>query len=523
MQKSSPLIVLTGPSTEMSDYQGDYIMPFAAGFSKPWFMPRFYLKKNFFKPVPSNSLEVALAPLGLRKLEADLVKAGFKREDVMIVYPDDLKKAVGPETKVIGISSKDPLGLGYVSLTYSSVLDLGQPINKLEFQRLMKDASWSKQKYGTKIVVGGAGSWQLLRPEANGLFDVDTVFRGEGDVSAPDIFRELVKGQDPPQIVDGKQASASDIPLIIKPSIYGAVEISRGCGRGCAFCSPTMQRRKFIPIETIMREVELNVSNGSHDVLLVTEDIFMYGCSSPNYTPNSEAVDGLFKALTAHEGVKSIQVTHANLAAVSADKALATRVGEVLRQRSKHWLASKQVAAVEVGIETGSPELFKRHMAGKCKPFAPEEWPKIVLSSLSFMEDLDWVALATILLGLPEETDEDAKQTVELIENIESLGLRTFLVPLVFVPLGTCGLKDATLNSFNDLTETQVEVFASAWEHNIKVWGPDFFKSPQYESFWGKLGFRAAVSLLYNLKYKRSEKWRRAIADRTVKALEQVV
>lgn len=88
---------------------------------------QFYLKKNFFKPVPSNSLEVALAPLGLRKLEAGLVKAGFKREDVVVVHPDDLKKAVGPETKVIGISSKDPLGLGYVSLTYSSVLNLGSP------------------------------------------------------------------------------------------------------------------------------------------------------------------------------------------------------------------------------------------------------------------------------------------------------------------------------------------------------------------------------------------------------------
>jgi radical SAM superfamily enzyme YgiQ (UPF0313 family) len=523
MQKSSPLIVLTGPSTEMSDYQGDYVMPFAAGFSKPWFMPRFYLKKNFFKPVPSSGLEVALAPLGLRKLEAGLIKAGFEREDVVVAYPDDLKKAVGPETKVIGISAKDPLGLGYVSLTYSSVLDLGEPINKLEFKRLMKDAKWGKRKHGAKIVVGGAGSWQLLRPEANGLFDVDCVFTGEGDVSAPDVFWRLAQGQDPPQVVNGKQASASDIPIIIKPSIYGAVEISRGCGRGCAFCSPTMQKRRFIPVETIMREVELNVSNGSHDVLLVTEDIFMYGCASSNYTPNSDAVDGLFKALTAHEGVKSIQVTHANLAAVSADKALATRVGGVLRERSKHWLMGKQVAAVEVGIETGSPRLFKRHMAGKCKPFAPDEWPKIVLSSLSFMEDQDWVALATILLGLPEETDGDAKQTLELIENIESLGLRTFLVPLIFVPLGTCGLRDAALKSFNDFTEAQIEAFASAWEHNIKVWGTDFFKSPPYTSYWSMVGFKTAASLLYNLKYKRSEKWRRTIADKTFKALEQVV
>jgi hypothetical protein len=92
----------------------------------------------------------------------------------------------------------------------------------------------------------------------------------------------------------------------------------------------------------------------------------------------------------------------------------------------------------------------------------------------------------------------------------------------MFVPLGTCGLREAALNTFDDLTETQIEVFTSAWEHNIKVWGPDFFSSPPYSSYWGKLGFKAMKSLLYNLKY-RSDKKRKTIAKRVIKALEQVV
>ena len=79
------------------------------------------------------------------------------------------------------------------------------------------------------------------------------------------------------------------------------------------------------------------------------------------------------------------------------------------------------------------------------------------------------------------------------------------------------------MNSFSDLTGTQVEVFASAWEHNIKIWGPDFFGSPPYNSYLGRLGFRAAKSLLHNLKYRRSDKWRKIMAERTVRALEQVV
>jgi len=521
--KSSPLIVLTSPSTEMSEYNGNHVIPFAAGFSKPWFLPRFFLKKTLFKPVPSNSLEVAIAPLSLRRLEADLVKSGFKLEDIAVVHPDHLKKTVGLDTKVIGISAKDPLGLAYVSLTYSSVLDLGEPINKLEFKRLMNDAEEAKQKYGTRIIVGGPGSWQLLRPEAKDSFDVDFVFIGEGDVTAPKVFWKLMDGQDMPKVIEGRPASIADISPILRPTIYGAVEISRGCGRGCAFCSPTMLRRKVIPTEMITREVELNVNHGSRNVLLVTEDIFMYGGSNSNFIPNRNAVESLFEALMPLKDVDSIQVTHANLAAVHADKKLAGHVAELLREKSKYSLHAKKVATVEVGVETGSPRLLERHMAGKCKPFKPDEWPSIVLSSLSFMEDRDWVALATILVGLPDETDEDTEHTIKLIENIKNMGLRTFLVPLIFVPLGTCGLREAALKSFNDLSERQADVFALAWEQNIRVWGQDFFKSPPYTSYWARLGFKIATTTLYNLKYKRSDKWRRAIASRTIEALKQVV
>jgi radical SAM superfamily enzyme YgiQ (UPF0313 family) len=234
-------------------------------------------------------------------------------------------------------------------------------------------------------------------------------------------------------------------------------------------------------------------------------------------------VQGLFKAVTSVKGVENIQVTHANLAAVRADKELAGNVAQLLVEKSDYKLGGKHIAAVEVGIETGSPELFKKHMAGKCRPFKPEEWPDVVLSSLSFLEQYDWIAMATVIIGLPEETDEDVKHTANLLEDIDNNGLRTFLVPLIFVPLGTCSLREIALKTFSDLSESQVDVFARAWEHNIKVWGPDFFGSPPYTSYWAKSVFKLTTSLLYNFKYKRGDKWRRQIADRVVNSLKQVM
>ncbi len=88
------------------------------------------------------------------------------------------------------------------------------------------------------------------------------------------------------------------------------------------------------------------------------------------------------------------------------------------------------------------------HMVGKARPFKPEAWPTVVINALSSVEEYYWVALATTIVGLPSETIEDAYATLRIIEEIEELGLRTFLVPLLFVPIGTSALRDAPSKSF---------------------------------------------------------------------------
>jgi len=515
-----PKIILTAPSTEMSEYDGNHAIPFAAGFSKPWFIPRFFLKKFFFKPVRSDSIEASVAPLGIRRLEATLVKSGFNVEDIAVVHPDNLKKATGENTEIIAVSVKDPLGLGYVSITYLSLLDLGEPINKVEFERIMSDIGDLRRKYDLKVVVGGAGSWQLLRPENEEKHHVDIVFIGECELDAPMVFKKLINGKAVPKVIEGRQADVESIPLILRPSIYGSVEISRGCGRGCAFCSPTLQKRRFMPISRIIEEIKVNLTHGINEALLVTEDIFMYGVNSSSFTPNREAIKALFENLSSLSELKTIQVTHANLAAASADRSLARYVAEILREKSFYTLFGKRIATIEVGIETGSPRLMRKYMAGKCKPFKPEDWPTVVTTSLSFMEDYDWVALGTLMIGLPEEEEQDVEKTIELIDMIRDHGLRTFLVRLIFVPLGTCSLKEQALKTFNELSERQVEVFALSWEHNIKTWGIDFFKS---QPSIVKIMFKIAAKLLYALKYRRGDRWRKSIADRVLETLKSVM
>ncbi|MEM1921876.1 MAG: hypothetical protein QW615_04130, partial [Desulfurococcaceae archaeon] len=199
-------IVLTAPATEMSEYDGNPAIAFASGFPKPFYIPITYLRKHFYKPTPvKEDYSLLYAPLGLRRIEASLVSSGlFSSRDVVIVHPNDLDKVVNEKTRVIGISVKDPMGLGYVSLTYSTLIGMGEPINKIEFLDLMNKVKKLRRKYRFRVVIGGPGVWQFRL--INGILDklgVDTVIEGEGELVAPIVFRKLALNEHVERFIKG--------------------------------------------------------------------------------------------------------------------------------------------------------------------------------------------------------------------------------------------------------------------------------------------------------------------------------
>jgi len=68
----------------------------------------------------------------------------------------------------------------------------------------------------------------------------------------------------------------NEIPVIKGASVNGLVEIMRGCPRGCKFCSVTLRPLRFIPLEKILSEVEVNIKSGVKGVILHSEDVLLY-------------------------------------------------------------------------------------------------------------------------------------------------------------------------------------------------------------------------------------------------------
>jgi radical SAM superfamily enzyme YgiQ (UPF0313 family) len=185
---------------------------------------------------------------------------------------------------------------------------------------------------------------------------------------------------------------------------------------------------------------------------LHAEDVMLYGSKST--IPDDE------KLIKLHENVLkrcgSISWSHCSLAAVASKPKLFSKVSEIILQKQSWWGA-------EVGIETGSPELAKKNMPAKAHPFEPEEWPEVVRTGLGLMHDHKLISACTLIVGVPEETEDDLIKTIELVENLG--GVRSLIVPLFFVPMGR--LKDEDWFKENEMNQLHKELLIKCLKHNF--------------------------------------------------------
>jgi radical SAM superfamily enzyme YgiQ (UPF0313 family) len=485
-------VVLTASATEMSDFYNSQFIAFVGGFAKGP-VPLWFLRKKLYPPAGYTSDGRAkFAPYGLRKVEALLLQNGFSESDLAVVHSSNLDKFVGPETKVVGISSMDPTGMGYVSKTYSSIVGGGEPMNALEFRALVTHPAIRAHK--PKIIVGGFGAWQLERKRVAESYGVDCVVIGEGEQAAVELFEKAVKGEPLPRVFRvEKNSEIEQVPAIRHAAIHGCVEISRGCGRNCQFCTPTMQRKRDMPLERIMEEVELTVREGSDHITLITEDIFLYGMKNKSFAPNRESVLNLVKTVASHPGVKAIQPAHMSLAPVVHDPQMVKELSEVLVEYSWYSHGKKRIVTSETGIETGSVRLMKRFMAGKMLPYKPEQWPEIVAQAFGILNDNDWYPLGTLIVGLPEEKEEDVLATLELMDDLRDY--QAFYVPLLFVPLENCLLMNKSGAEVDSLTKARWEFITRCWEYNARIWKDTFLEQRIHNPLLFKLVKQVAIPL----------------------------
>jgi len=521
-----PKIVLTSDRTLMSDYRGISLATFFGcapaidpnrSKSDFWYkiLKQQVTPKILFDFICNSSPHIngvaKYAPYGLRKVEAGLLRDGFKREDVVVAHPDHIEKFIGPETEVIGTHEMDPLGMGPVTMTFTYGRKQ-MSYDEFYCRDLHRKIDAAKKKNGSnaKVVVGGSGTWQYnYDPEKINEYGLYALLEGELGGIAPEIdghagrfFKFLINGDfenmDPFRKrsdfkVDIKEFKRGDktlhgrfvnfwdrpdidqIPDIVEPSMHGMIEVMRGCGRGCKFCDVTLRSLRYYPPEKVKREIEVNIKKGgSKSAWVHSDDIFVYGMdptTTKQMEPNREALEELFTAIMS-TGVTHTNPTHGTLAGAIADEKLLPNISKIVKTGPDNFIG------IQCGLETGSTRLIKKYADRKLAPYQPEEWHWVVKEAVKTMNENYWIPAFTLIMGLDnDETPEDAWETIELLSELEKEQPEAMftVTPLTFVPIGLLE-KSEFFDIGHEMDPAQLGVLYKTWQHNFKYGIRKFMK-----------------------------------------------
>ncbi len=456
LQKTNhrPKIVLTADETMMSKYRWGIFVGFSTCMPRG-IIPDWFFLNVWSPPTPSENGRARYADFGLRIVEACLAEV-FGKDEVAVVHPRDLEHMVGSRTEIIGIGGHDFLGINPPTSEFVDMLNTGPPYNRVKFFELMQKPVMREKT----VVAGGKAAWQLADETTMNKLNIDYVHLGEGEITVPAMFKSILAGEKLPRIINGKEPNADEIPNIRGATIHGLVEISRGCGRGCSFCTPGMQRLRFQSVEHIAKDVKTNVEAGQRSISLHSEDVLRYGARG--IAPDEERVMNLFRRVASIEGIERIGASHIALATVYHNPGLLKAVSETCYSMlDQNWLGA------QTGIETGSARLIAKHMRGKALPSPPEKWQEIVTQAFGLLDDNNWFNAATMINGLPGENTDDVVESIELVEDLK--GTLSLIVPMNFVSMRGSALDSDESFTMAKMTPEHWQLMGECIDHDLKV------------------------------------------------------
>jgi radical SAM superfamily enzyme YgiQ (UPF0313 family) len=499
------LIVLTAPLSEAVDASNFTIQMSMASMPK-WL--EFVLDAKYpgwhkVERRPDGS--AACMPSGLRVVERSLSRV-FDPADIVVCHAEDLPGFIGPRTRVVGVSTHNPLGVTFAAGVFASIFGTSRdPITSHYTKALFEILNRSPWRSGFKVIVGGTGGWQIVQTDAFGALGIDCVVDGRSEMPETiALFRKAIAGEALPRVLTVPPPATRDgILLPDRRTTFGAIEITTGCGRRCQFCAPDLNPQMDVPKAQILEAVRAHVRDGGTRVSLATEDTFIWGqvrTGTPFFFPNREALLELCREVSATPGVEQMVLTHCTIAPFVVDPALIAAMSAVLLPKSPYHLprskrSDKKVLIPLIGLETGSVRIAKRIMAGKGVPFPIEDWPSVVLEGLRIANENDWYPMLTLMVGSPDETDEDVRATLDLVHEMERRGLFAFLIPSIFTPLPETRMSQAKgVAESRHLSRLQWQLMLKCWKFNLQP--------GQYVS-WMPAAWRLGSLLLWAARLRR--------------------
>ncbi len=260
------------------------------------------------------------------------------------------------------------------------------------------------------------------------------VFMGDSEESFTQFLKEIVEGGDPKSVrpglayIDeeefiitgkGRVRDLDRFPAFaLKHRLFNPIEVTRGCPHACKYCQVSYAfgaRYRHRSIDNIIHHAELMVSNGIRDLRFITPNALGYGAQNGkrDLSKVAELLGKLQKLRT--KGARIFfGVFPSEVRPEFVDREAALLLKESVDNRR-----------VIVGAQSGSDRMLKELHRGHTAEDVTNA--VIHLRSAGFDVDVDYI------FGLPKETEEDVRETLEHMKELIRLGARVHAH--VFLPL----------------------------------------------------------------------------------------
>ena len=286
---------------------------------------------------------------------------------------------------------------------------------------------------------------------------IDVIFEGYFEGSGPEIFDNIVNDRPTEKYFCEKKPLAEKVQPIKNPSMLGIIELSRGCGRGCKFCTMAKKKMEHLDPDTILTDLQTNIANGITAVVSGSEDFFRYG--SDSIKPNFDKLQYLLRQMRKMKNLSFMQIDHANITSVMqlTDEQL-IEIRKLLT-----WSKKTDYLWVNMGVESANGHLVAANCPGKISPFSPEDWQDIVRQTAERMTRTGFFSVFSIILGLPGETPDDISKTLELVKYLGTK--KAVIFPIFYEPLDV-GQPRFTLDN---MRIDHLQLYRTCYEINFKM------------------------------------------------------
>ena len=236
---------------------------------------------------------------------------------------------------------------------------------------------------------------------------VDFVLGTSAINGLPALLRDSLRGRGFGADISEYDDFSSVVPQLRDSSFKASVPIMFGCNNFCTYCIvPYVRgRERSRKPEDIISEVRELVSSGYKEIMLLGQNVNSYGKD----LENAMSFPQLLRAINAIEGdfIVRFMSSHPK----DASKELIDTIFE----------CDKIAKHLHLPVQSGSSDVLRRMN----RRYSAEDYLSIV--DYIYSKDPDFSLTTDLIVGFPDETDEDFEETLDIIKRVRYDNIYSFI------------------------------------------------------------------------------------------------